>query len=477
MLFSRSVYYIIIAILTVLLVSTLPQRVVHFDDAWGAELAYWLAEDGYAHSELFRGIGDGSEQQAYVFHKAFIYLEAGLIHVFGMSLYTVKAMGLLFSIVGLGLLLYYFRGKREAQRLATVVYIGCGALIAASFTGRPEPLTMSAGLASFLLLRQAHGRTGRLALAGLLGGLAGLAHLHGLIYLMAGGMWLLCQRARLAGIVSFCIVGAGTVLLYPLDALFNQDLAVLLQQFVHAPVTQANQHGWSKLMMLLNYQAVYFHSAREAFLTVLLLLVIALTWRKGDKGFSDAQQYTGLLILSFWILCARASGYYFLLLMPFFIIIVVELALQPRPYWPSWRRVLLRGLFVCYIVGAGGQVIRLWRARAETPWPATENALLAQHMPQRGSIAIVPLDFIFNEIENYRLRGLTSYAMRNREQYHDTLSIRGFFALAAQDSAKYIVTDHRMTNDVYHVPSNTPRQIGEYRRVFQTQWHSVYCHM
>ncbi|MBC8084369.1 MAG: hypothetical protein H7Z21_14295 [Hymenobacter sp.] len=473
--FPRAFYRAAVAGLLALLASTLPHRVVHFDDAWGAELSYWLVQSGRVRSELFRGLGDGSEQQAYVFHKAFIYLQAGLMQGFGFGLYTVKAVGLVFSAVGLGLLMRYFRGPGEARGLAAFLYLGCGALVSAAFVGRPEPLVMSAGLASFMLLRRARGRAGHLALAGGLGGLAGLAHLHGLIFLMAGGLWLLLQRVRWPAVLAFGLAGTATMSLYVLDAVLNRQLPVLLLQFSYAPVTQASQHGWAKLAVLLRYQAVYFHSEGEAFLTALLRAVVALAGRPGRwRRLSMPQQYLLLLVLSFWGLCARADGYYFLLLMPFFIIVVVELALTAWPHLPPWRRVALRVLLVLYPVGAGVRAHHLWRAKQNTPWPATENARLARYMPKKGSVAVVPLDFFFNEIGHYRLRGLTAYAMRNHQQYHDTLSVRGFFALAALDSAEYVVTTHRTDVEAYTVPADAPARIGAYLRVFQTRWHSVY---
>jgi hypothetical protein len=332
---------------------------------------------------------------------------------------------------------------------------------------------MSAGLASFLLLRTAEGRPGRLVLAGLFGGLAGLAHLHALIFLMAGGIWLLLRRTRLVGTLAFGGAGTLTMLLYPLDAFVNRQLPVLLYQFSHAPVTQTNLHGWAKLVMLLHYQAVYFHSEGEAMLTVLALLLTVLSWRRGPSTLTDSQQYLLLLILSFWILCTRADGYYFLLLMPIFIIVVVELLLAKWAHLAPWRQALIRLLLVIYPAGAVLRAYHLWQEKQITPWPATENARLARYMPQRGSIAVVPLDFFFNEVGHYRLRGLTAYALRNHAQYQDTLSVTGFFKLVAQDSAQYVVTDHRQ-NEAFYVPETAPVRIGSYVRIFQDHWHSVY---
>jgi hypothetical protein len=261
--------------------------------------------------------------------------------------------------------------------------------------------------------------------------------------------------------------------LYPLDAVLNHQLPILVSQFTQAPVTQANQHGWAKLALLLHYHTVYFHSEGEAMLTCLLLLLIALCWRRGTQKLTDAQQYLILLILSFWVLCTRADGYYFLLLLPFFVIVAVELILDHWPYLNDRRRLAIRVFVVLYPLGAVGRAYHLWQDKQITPWPATENAQLARYMPHRGMIAIVPLDFFFDEVSHYRLRGLTAYALRNHSQYHDTLSVPGFFTLAARDSAQYIVTDHR-DNEAFRVPATSPARIGSYVRVFQDQWHSIY---
>jgi hypothetical protein len=475
-LFPSAFYYSIVAILIALLIYTLPHRVAHFDDAWGAELAYWLVKDGYVHSELFKDLGDGSGQHAYVFHKAFTYLQASLMYIFGFGLYAAKSMGLIFSISGLCLLLHYFRGQSEARWLATILYLGCGALVSAAFIGRPEPLAMSAGLSSFLVLRNAQGKAGRLAIAGLLGGLAGLAHLHALIFLMASGLWLLLQRTRLLSVSAFGTAGTLMMVLYPLDSIVNHQFLVLLHQFTHAPVTQANQHGWAKLIMLARYQEVYFHSEGEAALTVLLLLLTALVWRRGAHKLTGSQQYLVLLILSFWALCTRADGYYFLLVMPFIIIVAVELIMSNWSRLAIRRQIIVRVLLAIYPLGACVRVYHLWHEKQNTPWPATENAHLAHYMPKKGTIVVVPLDFFFNEVGHYQLRGLTAYALRNRKQYHDTLSVAGFFTLAMQDSAQYIVTDHR-DNEAFHVPATAPIYIGDYVRVFQDRWHSVYSRL
>ncbi len=467
-------YYLAIASLAFLFALTLPHRIEHFDDAWCTEQTYWLLKEGRVRSEMFWGINFWHER-LYVFHKAFVYAQAPVLWALNFSVVGAKLTSLLFALAGLGLLLRYFRGQAEAQLLAAALYLGCGTLMLFGFDNRPDTMAMAAGFASFLLLSRPRLPTGRLVLAGVLAGVAVLAHLNGLIYLAAGFLWLLGQR-QWRPALDFGLVGALTASLYLLDALLDGRLDRLVYQFVHYH-SAASNHGWaSKLAVMSQYHRTFFHSEGEAFLTaLLLLLLLVLALRPATRpALSPALRYLLLLLALFWLLTKSNTAYYFLLFLPFIVVVIAEYAVAAAPRFVVWQRGAVLGLLGLYPLGAGLRAAALLRENHSYPDTATENARLARYMPRRGSIAIVPLDFFFNEISHYRLRTLTLYAMRNTEQYQDTLSVAGFFTLAAQDSAEYIVTDHRRRNFVFYVPRSAPGRIGAYTRVYRDAWHSVY---
>jgi hypothetical protein len=477
-LLPRRVYYLAIAGLAFLFAITLPYRIEHFDDAWCTEQTYWLLKEGHARSEMFRGI-DFWHERLYVFHKAFVYAQVPVLWLFNFNVIGAKATSLIFSLVGLGLLLRYFRGQGEAQALALALYLGCGTLILFGFDNRPDTMAMAFGFASYLVLSRSQLLAGQLVWAGVLAGVAVLAHLNGLIYPAAGALWLLWQYGWRQGwwrALMFGLAAGLTASLYVADALLDGRLDRLVYQFVHYH-SAASNHSWaSKWQVMTHYHQTFFHSEGESFLSALLLLVLGvLAWRPATRpGLSPALRYLLLLLGLFWLLTKSNTAYYYLLFVPFMVVVVAEYVLAAAPQLVAWQRTAVLGLLLLYPVGAGLRAYNLVRENHSYPDTATENARLARYMPRHGSVAVVPLDFFFNEMEHYRLRSLTMYAMRNTEQYHDTLSVAGFFALAAQDSAEYVVTDHRRKNHVFEVPPTAPARIGEYERVFQNAWHSVY---
>ncbi|MDO7876956.1 hypothetical protein Q5H93_19575 [Hymenobacter sp. ASUV-10] len=473
-LFSARYYYVLAVLLLLAFAATLYGRIVHFDDAWMAEQSYWLLRDGHVHSEFFRGLNRAEEHQ-FITHKLFVYFQAGLMAVFGSGTYVAKSTALIFWLVGLLLLLRYFRrSTAEARWLAAVLYLGCGGLMQFGFDGRPETMSMSFGLTSFMLLRAPGARAGRLALAGLAGGLAALSTLNGLVFLGAGGLWLLLRRGWGAAFV-FGLAGGLTVSLYALESVFEGQFALFLYQFGHFPEMQSNLHWWSKLAVMAGYHHVFLHSEGETFLTVLALGTVALTWQGRRTPLSAATLYLLLLLGVFWVLTKSNSAFYFLLFVPFLIIVVVERVTERAAGLSRARRRWLQALLLLYPVGAGLRTYYLLRENQTYIRPEVENARLARYMPRHGTRIIGPLDFFFGQEANYRIHSLTYYAYLNASDYDNKLSLPQFFDLAARDSVAYVVTDHRRRNHVYLVPETAPARIGRYQRVYQNQWHSVYA--
>lgn len=487
-LFFPTRYYIVaVVVLAALFALTLYGRIVYFDDGWSAEQSYWLLHDGRVRSEFFRGI-DGVENQNFVYHKGFIYVQAAVMRVLGTGIYAAKTTALLFGGLGLGLLLRYFRAPQPAaaRGLAAALYLGCGTLVLFGFNSRPETLVMCCGFGSYLLLRRPAAGAGRLALAAALAGVAAIAHLNGLIYIAAGALWLWRRRGwRVA--FGFGLVAGLTASLYLLDALAAGQLGQFWRQFTHYPEMQSNHHWASKLQVLIEYQRLFFHSEGEAPLTILLLLTVLLTLvgvrrptppaaaNPTGARLPPALHYLLLLIGAMWLLTKSDSAFYYLLFLPFIVVVVVELSLGALPYLAPWRRQLLRLAVLLYPIGSFLRAYHLVQESRAYPRAEVENARLAAHMPRHGGRVIAPLDFMFGQIDNYKMRSLTYFAYLNADRYAGQLPVEDFFQLALQDSAQYVVTDFRVWNHAYHVLPNAPARIGRYQRVFQDQWHSVYA--
>ncbi|UYZ60027.1 glycosyltransferase family 39 protein [Hymenobacter latericus] len=472
--FARKYYLGGVVLLLALFAATLYHRIARFDDAWCTEQSYWLLKEGIVRSELFRGYNFWHER-LYVFHKAFVYIQAPVLYVLGCHIWAARTIPILFSVVGLVLLLRYFRRQPEQQWLVALLYVGCGCLWLYGVDNRPETMTVASGLASFALLRRASVSAKNAAAAGMLAGLAGLTHLNGVIYLAAGGLWLLVQR-RWSHAVLFGLVGGATLGLYLADALWDNQLDRLLFQFRNDHAASSNFNWAAKLRVMSKFDRIFFHSDGELPLTVFFLVVIGvLLARPATRRaiLTPSMQYLLLLVGIFWLLTKGTSTYYYLLFAPFLMLVAVEELFSARPALLRWQRNAIMVAIALYPLGGVARTLYLVQLNRSEPYIMAENARLAALMPQRGAKVIAPLDFFFGQMPNYSIRSLTYYQLIAPG---NPPPVAEFFAQAARDSVHYIICDHRQWNQIYHVPPSTPARMGPYKRVYQTQWRSLYVH-
>ncbi|UOR04060.1 hypothetical protein MUN82_14030 [Hymenobacter aerilatus] len=473
MLLPRTTYYVILCALLLLFATTLWHRISHFDDAWSTELSYQLLKDGFVRSSLF-GNYQQWDEHLYMYHKAFVYVQAGILYFIGFDIWAARATTLLFTGSCLLLLLVYFRPRKEQQLLAALLYVGCGSLWLFGVDSRPETMVATFGFASFLLLQKGILSPRRLLLAGALAGFAALTHLNGLIYIGAGTFWLL-PRSGWRGVILFSAAGSLVAGLFLADALIDDQLPLLLYQFTHYPVNQNNHDVLLKLHTMARYDRIFFHSEGEAPLTVLLIMVILITsWgRPIQKMFTPAARYLVWLLVVFWLLTKSHNAYYYILFVPFFIVIITEAVSTVE--LPKLRRYAIAALIALYPLGSATRAYNLLRENYTYPPVATENARLASRMPQKNTKIIAPMSFFFGQMDNYHIKSLTYYSFIDQDYYNKQLTTKQFFDLAARDTVRYIISDFRKSNKINYIKPDTPTRVGPYRRVYKDQWHSVYA--
>jgi hypothetical protein len=464
-LFTSSTLKISLLVLLAALFFTCYHRTEHFDDAWFAEQSYWLVQDGWVRSELFRGL-NGWEDRIYVFHKLFIYAEALVMSVIGFSLPASKILTTLCALIaGYLLWIYNQRAPKQQQLLGVILFFGCGTVIRYFSINRPEIMCMMLGLGSYLALDRSTNKPPNTLLAGGLAGLAALTHLNGLIYLVAGAVWLLVKTDwRSTG--WFCLAGSLTLGLYGLDALADTRFDALLNQFIHDPATQSNFKLSDKLHVMLNYHQLFFHSHGEVPLSVLVLLCL-LSCRRAVSLSEPILLYLTLLVVSFWLLTKSNFDFYYILFVPWMVLLAANYLTVYLPTTPAWQRagkLVLIGYY-CFSLFSIGKVLE---ENYITPYVPVYNELLSQHMPERQTKIIAPISFFFGQIGNYRIHGLSYYSAR-----HSHASLNEFFRLAAQENVKYVVSDGYKTAG-YVIPLDAPDQIGSYKRIFRDTMTSIY---
>jgi hypothetical protein len=469
--FTQRGYYSLLFVLLTALVATFFHRAEYFDEAWFAEQSFWLVRDGQVRSELFRGYNSW-ENGLYVFHKLFIYAGALVMAVTGFTVGASKLVSIFFGFLGAFLVWRYSqRTSREQQYLSVLLYVGCGSLIRFISINRPETMCMALGFASYLALDPPGSSRLKPLVGGTLAGLAALTHLNGLIYLLAGTVWLF-TRMGWRPTLWFVVAGSFTVSLYAVDALLDGNMMMLIRQFHGDPATQQNFHLMDKLSVMADFHHIFFHSEKEAALTALVLLT-GIVVRRHIRLAEPVFLYTLLLIGSFWLLTKSATDIYFLLFLPWLSILTANWLLCYVAEQPLWQRKMVRALLGIYGLIACVQLVDVFIENRTKPDIESHNALLATHMPKRNARIIAPLEFFFGQIDNYRIQGLTYYHLLEREK--GAIPLDTFFQKANQANVEYIISNYR-ANASYDIPIDAPAQIGAYHRIFQDKWNTIYAH-
>ncbi len=370
------------------------------DDAWFAEQSYWLQKAGVIRSEFFRGIL-GWENQLLVSHKLFLLVGAVLIRVFGYHLPVVQFVGFICFCVLVAQLIYYVRQREQFHPAWYVLAVlglvfGNRVLVRMSFENRPELMLAALGFGSFLCLQSRRLTMPKTTLAGLLAGMALLAHLNGVIYLVAGLGLLLYRRQYKNGLV-FAVAGGLTGLLYFADVLQAENgLAVWYYQFRNDPATQDAFGLGAKLLVMLTYPKLFFESPEQAALSLLLVFLLWHQRRFIKTGNTALNVYALCLLVTFWVLTKKSSGTYLPLFMPFMLALVYELYSQ-KPFKNMALHVVLALYFV---IGLVGTVEIIYKNFTQPYLPVAYERLRSQI--GSGRSGLVPLTFFFNEYERYR---------------------------------------------------------------------------
>lgn len=465
-----------------LLLATFYHRVPHYDDAWLAEQAYWLVQDGHVRSELFRGL-NGWESQLFVFHKLFIYFAAGWQGLVGFSLVASKSTGTIWVLAN-GLLLYvYLRQQRlgvPVRWLGLLLYVGCGTVIEYAFVGRPEPMYTTFGFGSFWLLT-----TKRWPWAGVLAGLAVLTHLNSLCFVLAGIGWLGWHR-QWKHLIGFGLVAGAVSSLYLIDVVMSQQWAMFWTQLTHDPALVHIDGIWGKLRSLTGFYRQFFVNRTTIVLTMLVLgtwLLQARQLRYADHPARTVSGYLVLLLGSFALVTRTyISTNYVFTFVPFCCVFVVEcVAYEQHVNRPYWVKNSFLVLLTVYLLAGVAKALYSIQTNLATPVLADHNAQMATLIGHKGRTVLAPLNFFYNQVDQYRIRGIDQYLsgffQHNRE---GELTDEHLFQMAEREGFAAVITyDGKRFNTPADDTDTRPladslNHLGAYHRVYQDRWNSLY---
>jgi uncharacterized membrane protein YbaN (DUF454 family) len=433
--------YGLLAVFALLFLISLPGRSMQVDDAWLGEQAYWLSQDGYVRSELFRG-PLGYEEGQMVYHKLFIMIGAAAIRIFGWSLYVLKDVSLLFyAIFVLTSYIYFQRNRDRFTRgdfwVFNLLMISMPLTFKYAYIFRPEITVMALGFLSFHFLTQGlKARSAEYcALAGVLAGLGLLTHLNGWTLILAGTVLLAANRRyRLAFIfgVSACAVS----LLYLYNLTSAENLKLFRDQISKDPAMEHMDFSvWRNVLKAAYEHQRFFHSPKEIFTSVVLALSLVFSWRELTRRHRDLLVYLVTLVVALAIFSRPRPTYYMLIYMPY-IFLTVTIALKNRGGMGAIRRNILLAAAALYF--AYGLYYAAGIIQARNGLPKANREIAAYVAP--GSRVAAPVSFIYNEICNYRIQGLTLYA---QAAHHEGIELTGetLFQMARAYDNAYVILD------------------------------------
>ncbi|MFH1118664.1 MAG: hypothetical protein V1775_02490 [Bacteroidota bacterium] len=446
---------ILLIIQVVFYIYSLFGRIPDIDDAWIGEHAYWMAKEGHVRSELMRGWTQ-QENRVMIHHKLLTLHGVGFIKMFGFSVYTLKAVSLLYFTLFLIAFYYYTRRLKKifnpAQfTLAIMLIFTFHFVFKFSFLFRPEIMIMFLTFISFLLLEKIiEGNLHSFSLSllsGILGGLCIVAHLNGVAVAIAGGVLLIWNR-KLKELFIFSI---GTIIglsLYFYD--FSGEYGFLFWKNQLLQSVVGSENGSSDLIIYMLNSFLKEHMRFFHDLSIIPFSLLFFTMLIAGFGYLKNRQklmlqYTFLLWLFVALIFTQKSRQYILIYLPFMIIFLslfLDSMINNRQDLASWVyrkhiRVLVSVFLLFYLISVSYYNIRTSREKFD---PQLKRSLMKTYIPgNQSSMRIVaPMDYIFNEIEYFKsIQGERLYT--TLQKFDKTIYGSGFLKKAIDFNIDYIV--------------------------------------
>ena len=443
---------IVLIVLAAIYLVTMYNRYIQADENWFGEQAYWLLKEGKVKLKSIPLIFNW-DTEFLVYHKLLVWFGAGIIKVFGWSVYPLKAFNLLCFIVCLLLIRKYLANESSAFKylLMAIVLLTPLSLVK-SFEFRPEVPVMMFGFASFLFLSKYldSGRIIQICIAGLLAGLAFLVHLNGAIFCVTGVLVLLWYK-KLKGAIVFSLIAIPVCFIYFLNLLEGDNFAQWAYNLKNWP-----SHNFSRAVdqnilitivdRIISEQKRFFWNGEVAGISVLFFASLILKGKYLWNNHRVLILYTTSQILLLALLGSHKAPRYLMFHVPFMALVIAYTIKNIAEQDKAWAKisilVLLLAQVVFLMVGAAHIL------RKNNPHASKHEEVLS-HIPQGASL-IGPWELIYNGLENHQI-----YSYRSYEYLEEKMPVP---FTQEQVSAKidsmqieYIVIDEDMkTNDVYH---------------------------
>jgi hypothetical protein len=429
----------------ILLTVSIPCQRVHGDEAWLGEQAYFLRHDGIIRSELFRGYAS-QDERILVTHKLFILAGTAMVALFGWGLWPLRLLSLLAGVATILLLIGHVRRRGDPDtalqwRLAVIVLLASPLYFKFINLYRPEVMLAACGFLSFhcmTLVLQDH-RRHYAFIAGAVAGVSVLVHLNGLMYIFAGLVVLLYVRQfRATGY--FMASALALSALYFVDVIGHWDLFV--RQLVCVPSLTAEDFRWdAPFWRLINEHKRLFRKPEIIFTSVLFFVSLFYHWCQAPRDRRYLPVYAVALIVALGAIGQAKTTPYAIALFPILALLIAESGWlwwqnrrRTRPII-SWLVVAVWSVFVLHSLVADIVIATTGKRRV-----AIENRQIESYI-ETGTDVLAPIDFVFDEIDRYRVRALTAAELVITSVKSRPYDLDNLIAYANEQSIPAIVLD------------------------------------
>lgn len=414
------------------IIYSIPNRAVNADEGWISETAYHIVNEGAPRSDLMFDLTNNNISLV-VFHRLYVYLESVSIFFFGYSLSSIRLVSLVFEL--LTLILFWKFAKynsntdfrKQSVLLSIAIFLAAPVSLQYSYIARPEVVVTLLGFASFFFLcRRCY--CFNYIIAGLIAGAAMLTHMNGVVYVATGFVFLLFEKSyRKAAL--FALSALVAFLPYIIPIISNYDL--FLTQ-MRSPLILNK----TDLSILRPFTSVFsehqrlFRNYETIPLSILIILSFVTSWKSLISEHKQLTIYTLILFCVVGMIVEDKTSKYSFYTLPFSALIIAYSA----PSIPALRPALKRILSFAICLFAASSLISLYTIVSNKEYPSELNNQIASQIP-KGSTVIAPMNFLFNELPNYR----TICNYRVRMDVGEKPSVSELYRCCNDYSSDYIV--------------------------------------
>ncbi|MCP4704064.1 MAG: hypothetical protein GY865_05600 [candidate division Zixibacteria bacterium] len=441
--YYRPIIWSLLIFQLILFAINIPGLYIDIDEPWFGEQAHYLAEDGFVKSEMFQDFLRYDER-ILVYHKVFIWIGAFSIKFFGLSLFCLRLISLLFGILLTGLLYHFCKRYYNITifKITLVVLLFCPLIFRNAILYRPEIMICATGFMSFFFLYIFIQNNNKLylILSAVIAGFSLLIHLNGIIFIGAGAALLLYKK-RWTHFGIFSAIAALVASFYFYETIGNFELFGM--QFMNDPSNAGGNAQWSMpFTNLLDEHKRLFRKPEIIGITILFLLS-AFYWIKNKP--TDRKHlliYTFCLIILMGAINHNKTTKYAILLFPYFALMIAEyiyMLINDSAKQKSLIHKLFLIILSFTILFGSYTTIKLTIFGKEN-WGEIHRAV-ASHIPKDSKL-LAPMKFMFNEIGNYEIVGFLPAKIILDTRDKD-FNAENACLIGLENDVDYIIIDNR----------------------------------